>query len=41
MMRWKFNLIVAALTTSAILLVAGTANAGSHPGGVAQPTTAT
>jgi hypothetical protein len=38
-MPWKFNLIVTTLTTSAILFVAGAANAGSHPGGAA--TTAT
>jgi hypothetical protein len=37
----KFNLIVTALATSAILFVSGAANAGSHPGGAAQPTTAT
>jgi hypothetical protein len=40
-MLWKFNLFVLALTPSAILFVAATANAGSHPGGAAQPTTAT
>ena len=41
--RWKFKLIVSALTTSTVLLMAvvGPANAGSHPGGVATPTTAT
>jgi hypothetical protein len=41
-MRWNFNLIVTALTTGAVLLVAGAAIAGSHPSGAAHPpTTAT
>src|SRR5579864_8872048 len=40
-MRWKFDPIVTALAISAVLLVAGAANAGSHPGGATPPTTAT
>ena len=35
--RSKFDLIVTTLTASAFLFVAGAANAGSHPGGAAQP----